>query len=361
MAFTSIGSAGIASSFTNDQASLALTTTATIDAGNLCVLIVACDNNQTTDGDEVAVTGVTDDAGNTWQKAVEFTNGQGSAQAGAVCSIWYLQPALNLNSGAIVTIALSNSTSRDAVAATTWEFSTGGANVSVAGVNSIAADGSNTIGSLNVVTANAEHLRVRGFATESRGSVDSVTYTGTWTNFTPSYADDGTNATSMSAFGEFLISTATGGASAPTGSNARDHASAYVAFLLSVAYTLTCDGGSFSLTGGDASLTLGATLALDGGSFTLTGGDLTSDITAPLDGGSVALSGGNADFVEEILTPATRSRRALYSRGGKTRWIGRDRPAPVADPSTEVPLDYVVASDGQTVTAAPEYEFIVAS
>jgi hypothetical protein len=91
MAIASVGTLGTAVNTGNNQASIVLTTSATLEAGNLGVIVISVDNNQTTDGDEGAVSGVVDSAGNTWLKGAEFTNGQGTAQTGATCSVWYVR------------------------------------------------------------------------------------------------------------------------------------------------------------------------------------------------------------------------------------------------------------------------------
>src|SRR5678815_381854 len=100
MAFGIGSAAGTANSTVNDQASLALTTTGLISVGELAVLSVAVDNNQGADIDEGAVSSVTDTGGNLWVKALELANGQGGAQLGSVCSVWYSVITVQLNIGA---------------------------------------------------------------------------------------------------------------------------------------------------------------------------------------------------------------------------------------------------------------------
>lgn len=225
MAFASVGTLGTVGSITANQSSVVLTTTATLEAGNLGVIVIAVDNNQTTDGDEGAVSSVADSAGNTWTKAGEFCNGQGSAQAGATCSVWYCKVPVDLASGGTITANLTNNTSRDATAATAWEFTVQGT-VAVEATNTLANDAAD-LGSLNATTTNIECLRIRAAALE--GIITSVTNTATWSNFTLKSAG-GAAAADMNAWAEFLISTATGAASDPTASASRDCASVYVAF-----------------------------------------------------------------------------------------------------------------------------------
>ena len=248
MAWASVGILGAVDNATANQASLVLTTGASaLEAGNVGVLILAVDNNQTTDGDEGAVTGVVDSAGNTWSKAVEFTNGQGSAQDGATCSVWYVKAATQLAAGGTITASFSNSTSRDASAARVWEFTIGaGSTVSVETTNTLANDGADP-GSLDAATASAEFLRIRAIASES-DSLISMTNTASWTDMGRSVADPGVSAIGQGIRGEFIISTGTGSASDPTLFSA-DHASVYVVLKeVSGAISGSTDA-TFSLSG----------------------------------------------------------------------------------------------------------------
>jgi hypothetical protein len=79
---------------------------AALNAGELGILVIAVDNLDATDGDFGVVQNVTDSAGNTWQKAGEFTNGQGSAAAGATVAIWYTVASATLPTTGSITITL---------------------------------------------------------------------------------------------------------------------------------------------------------------------------------------------------------------------------------------------------------------
>jgi len=234
MALAHVGNLGTALSSANNQASLVLTTTAQALAGSLVVLLIAVDNVQTTDGDSTAVSGVVDSAGNTYQRAKGFANGQAAAQAGADISIWFPDGgklATTLPSGGTITATFANAALADASAMTAKNFSMTAGNIAaVEGTpGGLAADGA-AVGSLNVTTANIECLRVRGIASESNSST-ALTPTATWAIFAQAISGAGTTATEMGVRGEWLISTATGAASNPTGGAGNvDHASAYVAF-----------------------------------------------------------------------------------------------------------------------------------
>lgn len=226
--FLSAGSIGSSQSSTANQASFTLTTTQAIAVGELAVIIVACDNNATVDGDEGAVTSITDPGGNTWSKAIEFCNSQGAAQAGATCSIWYTKATAQVNNGSNITVNLSNSASRDKTCATAWKwYLFGGSTLAVEATNTLANDAADP-GSLDATTANLECLRVRGIAAESN-STTALTVTTDWTAFTGNQTAGGASASNMAVRGEWIESLGTGSVSDPT-FVAADCASAYAAF-----------------------------------------------------------------------------------------------------------------------------------
>lgn len=227
---TSSGSIG-ANSSTANQASQAFTVTSTLTAGNVAVIGIAVDNNQTTDGDEVAVTGVVDSTGsNTWVKAAEFTNGQAGAQAGATISVWYSKLASTLTGGsATITPSFSNATSRDKSCISGASFPFGaGSTVSVQATATLANDAADP-GSLDAATPSAEFLRARFIALESSDTTGITVTAGGWTQFSSSTTAGGGSAANMAIRGEWKISTGTGDASDPTCFSA-DCASVYVAF-----------------------------------------------------------------------------------------------------------------------------------
>jgi choline kinase len=235
MAFTPslIGSSTGAASTTANQASLALPTV-TAAAGDLVVVFIACDNNQTTDGDEGAVTSVTDTGGNTYIKAREECNGQGGAQAGATVSVWYSVLTVALSSHTI-TANFSNTTSRDATAMGAIKATmAAGSTVSVAASNSAVTDAGGAP-SVDAATGNYPHLRVRADGRESNGT--SGTATTNWTRPFSALANTGTSATSMRCVAEYRVVTATGAASAPTSAASADSATVYVAFRENFALT----------------------------------------------------------------------------------------------------------------------------
>lgn len=234
MAWGSGGAIGSVSSKTADQSSLVLTLSADALADRVAVLIVAVNNAGAVDGDEGAISGVVDSAGgNTWTKAIEFAYTEGAEQAGAVVSVWYSKLVNQINSGGTITASFTNSTSRDASAATAYQFTVGaGSGVAVEATNTKASD-STTLGSLDAATPNEEFLRVRAAAVEAASAqLPFVRSDASWTLIAGAATTGGGAASNMMAGAEFKISTATGDAStlSYTGVNDKDAASAYVAF-----------------------------------------------------------------------------------------------------------------------------------
>lgn len=230
MAIASVGTLGSVQSKTANQASLVLTTSATLEAANVGVILIAVDNNAAVDGDEGAVTGVVDSAGNTWSKLGEFTNAQTGAQLGATISVWMVKATTQLTSGGTITASFNNTASRDASAATAWEY-TVGANktLGVEGTNATLANDAADPGSMNVTTANISCLRIRASAGENNNTTTNWTKTAAFTsNFDANGTTGGGAATNMQVRGEWLISTSTGQASDPTQASA-DWASIYIA------------------------------------------------------------------------------------------------------------------------------------
>lgn len=282
MAFAFGRSLGTANSKTANQASTTLVTSAALNSGELGVIIIGVDNNQTTDGDEVAVTSITDTSSNTWVKGKEFTNGQGAAQSGATCSLWYTNCTSTMASSGTITINFSNSASRDASACTAAAFTKTGT-ASVEGTPGSLADDNQDPGSLNVTTANIECLRIRGIATETSTTSPAFAKTAAFDGtFTDAVTSGGAGATNMAARGEYDISTGTSQASDPTLFGATDHASVYVAFKESGAISVSVTGNSSAGAAGDVTVSGKANVTPTGVSSTVSVGTLTVTLNTPV-------------------------------------------------------------------------------
>src|SRR4029077_14451427 len=127
-------------------------------------------------------TSVTDSAGNGWVKAVEFTNGQGTAQTGSLCSMWYCNAKANLAVGGNITANFNNAASRDDECMAFWVFTKAAGTVGRVAGTGTRADDALDPGSLNVTTLNKEYLRVRGIGSELN-SITAITVTASWTTW----------------------------------------------------------------------------------------------------------------------------------------------------------------------------------
>lgn len=237
-----LGGAGQA---TLNSATISMTTAADIRANNLVVAVVTCDNNGTTDGDLSEISGVTC-GGVAMTKAKEFTNGQGSAQAGVTTSVWWLQHGSQINSGSTITATFTTATtSGDANCIQAREFIVAASKtVSVEATNSAATDTATGPASLDATTSNIECLRIgahgwEGGITDANAPnfirASNNTWSLWWTSGQLNRAStDNTSSTSLVAnFVEAKISTGTGAASLPgaiSGASTFDWASCYVAF-----------------------------------------------------------------------------------------------------------------------------------
>lgn len=232
MAWGAVGGAGLFQD-TSAGTSITGTVTATIEAGNVALVVVAIDNLGTSDGDNSEVTSVTDSAGNTYQKLGEFTNANGSAGAGATVSVWASVLATQLVS-TVGTVTANFSGSVTASAMIVHEFTvTAGAELTVAGTVQTLANDAADPGSMSLSgLTSREYLYVRCIASESN-STAVITTSASFTTLSRSVANTGTSATSMGARGEFRINTSTGETSDPTLFSA-DHASVFLAIIEAV-------------------------------------------------------------------------------------------------------------------------------
>jgi hypothetical protein len=218
---------------TTQDSQIVFTTTATLEAGNVGVCVIAHDETGTgtTDGDNGQLTSVTDSAGNTWEKGMEFCNMQTSVvRNGACASIWYTRARFQLTSGGTVTVDFLGTPAK---AGTCDEFTiTVNGSVSLApGSNGLANDGADPGSMTDATGLSAPYLFVRGTACESNVTTYTADadYVGFGGSTTTSTANTGTAATSMGARGESRIATeATSAASDPTHA-AADCASAMLA------------------------------------------------------------------------------------------------------------------------------------
>ena len=333
MTIAHIGDLGTALSSGNNQSSLVLTTTADAEAGNLVVLLVAVDNNQTTDGDSTAVSGITDSAGgNTWTRGKEFANGQGANQAGADVSIWFSVLDNTIPSGGTITATFTNATTSDASAMTAKEFSVAaGAGVQIEGTPGGLADDAADPGSLDVTTANRECLRVRAIASESNSATALTVTAGGWAAFAQAVSGAGTSATEMGIRGEWIISTGTGAASNPTAFSA-DHASAYVAFVEGATPGVGDTDGAGAAVAVGAAFVAGAAAAAAAGAANGVGSSTASAVG--LATGAASEAGAGSEIVSGVGAATAATDGAASGTGivsGVGTAVGSSEPSTIIE------------------------------
>ncbi len=189
--------------------------------GGVAVLVCATDNITTTDGNTNNHTSVTTSSGETWTKVYEYTNGQGSAAAGATVSVWYAEIPAGQTSFTSVALNLSGSVAKHASIVGQFSRTSSTAVVSSVGTPQVLANdgadpGSMTLGSL----ANAEHLWVRGIAAESNTDTYLTASAGGWTSVVGAPGSHSTSggggAANIAAGMEWLLATGTTATSDPS-------------------------------------------------------------------------------------------------------------------------------------------------
>lgn len=316
MAWTSIGSGSTVAYSGNNQASMAHTVaTNGVGIGQVGIIAFAQDNpgaadTFTTSGTaNPTVSTVTDSAGNIWNCAGEFQNAQGSAQAGAVCSLWWTLATADLPVAGTITATLvpGSSASFDAGASALWVYSIGGNQVSVLASTGLAADATTALGLIDQTVSTGSNLRFRAIASETTATTALTTSSG-WSAIGVVRASA---AKAMGVRGEYLITASSTAASSP-GLNVAtiDHASVYVVMQETTA-TSTVDGdgaavvdvvatgGGNSLADSSGSAVVEVVSAGDGNSLADSPGSAVVDLVASSSGdGQTALVGSaNIDFV----------------------------------------------------------------
>jgi hypothetical protein len=203
---------------------LALTPAATLEVGNVGILVISSDNINTGDGDFSEVQSVVDTQSNQWEKVGEQTNGQGAAAGGVTCSVWMVRPTTQLTTGSTITITFASAIVDKC--ASFWEF-TVGAKLAVKGSTPNVTDGSNGFGSAQISSLPSQsYLFFRGLAKEAN-STTNITVTTNYTAITAQRSRN--NAAATLVRGEFRIVTATTETSNPTLAVSGDTAAVFVA------------------------------------------------------------------------------------------------------------------------------------
>lgn len=209
---------------------VAVTTSAAAEAGNVVVCVAAKDESGNGTGDgtgNAQFTSIADsDAVNTWIEAYEWCNMQTSTAANGACvAVYYTKVADTIETSDVITLTHTSVTAK---AMSCWEFSASSSPLSIAttsGANGLANDAADP-GSMTLASGvAAEHLFIRASACEQTGSTWTVD--SDYTAFT-AVANGGTTTSAMAIGAEFRIANeSTSAASDPTFQSA-DCASAMI-------------------------------------------------------------------------------------------------------------------------------------
>lgn len=195
--------------------------------GNYVILAIAGDNVGTTDAESSEVSSVTDDAGNTYGKLAEYRNGNGSAAAGCIISVWGGKHTTSF--GGTGTITYANSIT----AKSAWirEFSIGAGNVVTVQTYSTNATDAANFPSMNLAPPSAEYLWLRAIGWEEDSNAAGViTPTTNFTEAGPNGTTGGAANTNSCVYTEYRIFTGSTNASAPSWSGTQqDNANLYLA------------------------------------------------------------------------------------------------------------------------------------
>jgi hypothetical protein len=163
--------------------------------------------------DAGAVLGVADSKSNTWVKVRERQSSGATVAAGVVGSLWCCDVSAALTTTDTVTATFGSTATRDQQAAIVWRFSKSGAVVTNNSTHNVGL-ASSVLGTLDLTQNGTEFLRLRAC------SVRVVTTTAHSFSTTAGWTSIGTTESASSiavlACGEFLITTASTVASAPT-------------------------------------------------------------------------------------------------------------------------------------------------
>lgn len=209
---------------------------ATLPAGNVVIVAIASDNTSSGDSQTSLVSSVTASFG-TFDKIVEFTNGQTAAATGATVSVWKTKTTANTFTDAITVNFASNITAK---AGWATEFTIGAGNtVSVRTFVTNATDGANPAAqTISALAASTEYLFYHALAHEG-SNTNSITSSTSYTfaptgsggsNYNAQFigTTGGSSALNMCVAAEYRINTSTTETVDFAGTNA-DHAQVFIA------------------------------------------------------------------------------------------------------------------------------------
>lgn len=299
MAFTlsSVGSG----TDTAADATLASGATITASVGDVLLLCIAACNSGAS-GVAAVISSIADDAGSSTnvytQRGTTGNQTAGAANDGA-SQFFYECPVTTALSNNIITVTFSANNAQKAFEV--FRIQPGaGETVTFQSVGTAVAGAARTVHAATVVsvTSGDTIFCMAAIETDDAVSGDGDTTNGNWSAEVTRLADGGADAATMSCSAQYKTVNATGNQTwgATTGVG-RDSVSNHIIYRpVATPKSIVAGGGSYTLTGTDASPELGRKVAAGGGSYALTGTDATLAKGQKLvaDGGSYSLTGTDA-------------------------------------------------------------------
>jgi hypothetical protein len=232
MAWTSIGSGSTGGKTSDNQASLVHTVgTNNVGIGEVGVIAVVQQNASTLDlfttsgAVNTVVSTVNDSAGNVWSCAGESNNGATLPGLGVNCSLWWTRATADLPVGGTITASFVSGSSAnfDESASSLWVFGVNGPVSALASTSNV-VDFSTVLGVIDQTVSTGSNLRFRAIASDSTATNALSTSSG-WDSINHSQSG---GLIGNSIRGEFIITSASTAASAPTLDVNTLHASVYL-------------------------------------------------------------------------------------------------------------------------------------
>jgi hypothetical protein len=232
MSFSSVGTLGSATSKAASQ-TVAMTTTATVEIGNLITVIVAWDNNNgtTQTGPLDCQLRCEDSAGNIYVclASAQNTGSPGAASGGTHAAIFATVARTQLPSGGTITVGSSVNSTLVAKAISAWEFTLGTSHFCLQ-QNAEHGDHGVDPGAISLSSMpSRQYLFLHCLAVEWDNS-DTYTWDADYAQFTPAGTSGGAGGTNQHVRGGFRIATLTGDTVDVTSTTAdRDYMQVYAA------------------------------------------------------------------------------------------------------------------------------------
>jgi hypothetical protein len=212
---------------TSAGSSITGTIGSTVAVDRVALAIIGKDNDAIADGASTDVSSVTDTAGNTWEKLIEFTESPSGANTGACVSVWRARITTQLTTSDTVTANFANSCTSKTLGILNVQVAAGQTlNIATGGSTTQGVNGSTGFsGSLSGL-ASKEYLFLLAQACEINSQTGGAT---SYTTTNMGNANTGTAATSIASRSHHRVLTGTGDTPTYTSPGTADKAFVFIA------------------------------------------------------------------------------------------------------------------------------------